>query len=541
MTSNEHQAAIQSLTEAYRLRSLPEWQKLLLHLELGEGFSLVVMFVPDADGAEVCRQELARHLAFFGQRLLTVDVSRPDLLSRLPDLLFPLQPDADVRAVWIAAAVSQSQADREQWEEAWFDGLARLNERRNLLQRHFAVPLILVSTEWLKPLIRETAPDLWSIRSLVCDIEPPPPLEILSWSSADEALDQFSRLDPYLALREAEQMRGQPGKELLLARLLQRAGEGFLSQNDWQSAETFFRQAVELMRAYPDAPNLLARSLYELGYALSWQRGKEAKAYYLEARALFHQLGDQLGEATCSARLGEAALDTSAYNEAQSYFEEALSIFRQVGSVAGEAVCIARLGDTAFRHGEYDEAQGQYEKARLLFRQLGDVLGEANCTKGLGDVAIERSSYKEAESLYKEAARLSSLVGNILGEASCTAQLGRIASHYSRYDEARARTEEALILFRQFGSLQGQANCFRLLGDVARKTSHLEEARSYYETALKLYTQIPDSYSMGWVWRQLARLSSDEAEKSRLIEAARQAWRSLGRLDLVRSLEQEFS
>ena len=46
---------------------------------------------------------------------------------------------------------------------------------------------------------------------------------------------------------------------------------------------------------------------------------------------------------------------------------------------------------------------------------------------------------------------------------------------------------------------------------------------------------------MGWMWRNLARLSADEAERRRFVAAARRAWESIGFAHLVRDLEEEFA
>jgi hypothetical protein len=129
----------------------------------------------------------------------------------------------------------------------------------------------------------------------------------------------------------------------------------------------------------------------------------------------------------------------------------------------------------------------------LLFRRVGDVLGEANCIENLGDIALARSDH----------------------------------------DGAHRRYDEALLLFRRVGNALGEANSVRALGDVALARSDHDGARLRYEEALGLYIRAQDPYSIGRARASLARVARDEDERVRHIAAAREAWLSIGREDVV--------
>src|SRR5947209_34688 len=128
-----------------KLASSSEWKKLITHLDLagGDGFSFIVLLVADAEWAEACRQALELYLLSSKRTLQAVTFQNPsefkdELASRLLNL--NIEPDAGV--VWMAAVAAEAERDYKIWEAAWRVGVARLNQYRNTLIRHFDVPLI---------------------------------------------------------------------------------------------------------------------------------------------------------------------------------------------------------------------------------------------------------------------------------------------------------------------------------------------------------------------------------------------------------------
>ena len=208
-----------ALSRRYGQTAAGEWQRVLNHFALGDGFALIVLIVPDRDGALLCRDELERLLAARGTRLIRREPAAPGDLAELANSLLDLPSGRDSGAVWIAAVVPRGAPDFPAWERAWRRALEGLNQQRNPMRRHFECPVIIVAAPWIVPLFRDVAPDLWSIRSQVVHIEPDRDLtrrrsdEATQSPTRSEAPPQIDAPDPTLALREAERLRGAPGRE----------------------------------------------------------------------------------------------------------------------------------------------------------------------------------------------------------------------------------------------------------------------------------------------------------------------------------------
>ena len=251
------------------------------------------------------------------------------------------------------------------------------------------------------------------------------------------------------------------------------------------------------------------------------------------ALPIYQKVGSVLGEASCIERLGDIAIQRSDHEEARRRYEAALPLFQKVGSVAGEANCIRSLGDIALARSDYEGARQRYEVALPLFQKVGNVPGEANCVLSLGNIALARSDADGARQRYEAALPLFQKVGNVRGEASCIGGLGHIALARADRDSARQRYEAALPLFQKVGSVLGEARCIESLGDIDEAEGEIELACGRWREALALYARISDPYSIGAARNRLARRAATPEEAGEHREAARRAWESINRTDLI--------
>ena len=317
-------------------------------------------------------------------------------------------------------------------------------------------------------------------------------------------------------------------------------GDTALARSEFGVAEAQYEQALPL---YVRAGHLLGQAdcIRGIGEAAlrSWDN-QSAQSRFEEALPLYERVGDMLGEATCIRCLGEIALRKSELNAACDKLEQALPLFQRIGDLRGEANTVNSLADAALAWSDYDSAQAQYERARRLFRRVGSIRGQATCIKGLGNVAVARSDSEAALPLYEQALPMFRAIGDVRGEADCVKGMGDVALERSDLEMARAQYKQALPLYRQVGNLHGEADCLSGLGDIVLTQPDRESARALYDQALSLYRAIPEPYSIGWGLIRLARLEDPGATRARHWNAARDAWLSVGRGDLVESVKAEF-
>jgi tetratricopeptide (TPR) repeat protein len=534
--------AIQQLATRYQLGSSPDWQALLTHFDLGEGFAFIVLLVPNNDGAEVCREALDEYLNQSRKRVLKIAVQEPGDLKDLSTTLPGLQVPIDCGAVWAAAAVPEAVPDHHKWLEGWSEAVARLNHVRNGLLRHFKIPLIFVGAPWLQEVLRENAPDLWSVRTLVASVEPRvESAEFQTRGFSPDARTSRRGPDPELAMGEANRLRGEPGKELAVARLLFRAGLGFEFQYRIREAAEAFSESSTLRKCTGAPVRDQADALLHFGQTMRWILDySQATEALTAARSLYRDAGDPIGEAKCLWGMGNTALDRSQYEVAQGLFEQARTLYRRAQSVVGEADCVRAFGLIAMAGGSMAAARKHYEEALKLYRRERNVFGEASCLSRIADVALNSSDYVTAQARFEEALTLFQSLGDVFGETQCIFGLGRLAAYSGDLEAARRRYDDALTLFRRVGNVLGEANCFRARGQVAAMQGETGHAREEYSHALLLYAKIPDPIAIGMTHRGLARISSTEDEREKHIAAAREAWSSIGRQNLVAELDQEF-
>jgi len=148
-----------------------EWHRLRQQLDLAHGFWLGFLFSPSGAVTRAFRQ---RTETILKSRALTLQALQPETPEELEALLPRLfEPHSNTGCVWLEAPRIDSPGTEPNatgsWTRAWSQLLLRLNERRERLRRTLDCGLLLAPHSRIKPHVRDAAPDLWSIRSIVLE------------------------------------------------------------------------------------------------------------------------------------------------------------------------------------------------------------------------------------------------------------------------------------------------------------------------------------------------------------------------------------
>ena len=254
-----------------------------------------------------------------------------------------------------------------------------------------------------------------------------------------------------------------------------------------------------------------------------------ARQRYAEARPIYHEIGDRLGEANCIRSLGDVHLHLAEYPLARQRYAEARPIYHEIGARRGEANCIRSLGDVHLQLAEYPLARQRYAEARPIYHEIGARLGEANCIRASatctctwpstrspasatqkpgpsttksapasakptaleprrrapapGRVPARPPALRRSRPIYHE-------IGDRLGEANCIRSLGDVHLRLAEYPLARQRYAEARPIYHEIGARLGEANCITSLGDVHLQLAEYPLARQRYAEARPIYHEI---------------------------------------------------
>ncbi len=354
-------------------------------------------------------------------RLTVIAARTPKEVPTAVEQILAARPDPGHGPLWVEL---RRGSDSEGWPRARRQALQRLNERRFLLERDVARPMILILPREEQRRVYVEAPDLWAVRSLTAELPTPAPPQT--------QVPHFAREIP-LALDSP------PGQaELEWARLLQRAEDpaaidlrdGFaafasaMERGDLAVARAIANQTLHIARqqsaavggpseARNEASRNLSISLNNLGQVERDLGNPEAaRAIYRESLDLCRRLREAVGDTP------QALRDLSVSLEQVSGSSSAISAIWRPPAPPGARAWTSRrrlreaVGDTpqALRDlsisldnvGEVERDLGNLEAARTAYREslesrrrLREAVGDT--PQALRDLSISLDYVGEVE------------------------------------------------------------------------------------------------------------------------------------------------
>ena len=461
----------------------------LRHLEWQDsGFSLIFLFA-DVGSALQLADWLDQRLALQGRSLQRVEAR--DNFVREPEAAVDnlvagcAAWSVQAGAVWWSAARHPSDAA---WGRARTLFLARLNERRFLLERDLLHPLVLVFPVAFKSEARAIAPDIWHKRDMSATVRSFSAPATGAMPAAD--LPTTASIDstaPLTAYAEWQRMQASGTQTPYLATGWAACAE-LLAAGRPADAEDVAVEVLSMARrraAAGDDPAALRDLSVSLDSVGSVARAQgdwaQAEAAYRESLALSRQLVDRLGGtpealrdlSVSLDRMGGVARAQGDWAQAGAAYRESLALGRQrVDRLGGTpealrdlSVSLNSVGDVACAQGDWAQAEAAHRESLALRRQLVDRLGGTPealrdlsvSLDNVGDVARAQGDWAQAEVAYREGLTLRrQLVYRLGGTPEALRdllvalnRLGGVARAQDDWAQAEAAYRENLALCRQ--------------------------------------------------------------------------------------------
>jgi non-specific serine/threonine protein kinase len=172
-----------------------------------------------------------------------------------------------------------------------------------------------------------------------------------------------------------------------------------------------------------------------------------------------------------------------ALTHASSHLQEALAVYRDLGDQAGVATCLERLGLTLALQGDFSSGGASLREALGVFQAIGDQPGVGWTRVTLGMFSRTVGDLDAATEFLQAGLTDLRATGDQYAIAHALNNLGQLARVRGDLERAMALLEESLSLFRgglDKGQLAWTLNCVgnvaRLRGDVKRSAETLRES-----------------------------------------------------------------
>jgi len=436
--------------------------------------------------------------AWLADRGQTQRVLRPKTPQALREALTFLlaKPDKTTGCTWIEAVhidvPTPPDTPPGPWTEAWDSLMLRANTRRDQILDNTPGGLIFVGVPERKPRIREAAPDLWSVRSLVMQPEPvatrgpalsPPRGFSVSAATGEAAEAARAALTRATELADRTASLDQAARESVRrTRIIahSHAIEALLHQGWIMEAAPLVDELLELTDAHyaakpgrkqqtwmANAREFHAAVLRDQGDLIGAQdallKALELRTQLVDSRV--HKRGQRQSDiARTWSLIGGLALHRGDLEEALTALQNGRDLRQQLvewsddpESISELAMSHSLLGDLHLSRGDLNAARQCFEDALEIRRQLAGTHNAHRFVRylsvawgrlglishRLGNLALARASYQEAWTL------ANTLCAADPGNVAWQMEASVAASRWADLAMADCELDQAEAAFRQ--------------------------------------------------------------------------------------------
>jgi tetratricopeptide (TPR) repeat protein len=282
----------------------------------------------------------------------------------------------------------------------------------------------------------------------------------------------------------------------------------------------------------------LALALRHLGrIAERHDEYERAEGYYQESVELLRDLDDRENLSTVLRALGILAAHQGDLGLAEAYYQEGLTLARDIQQHDPASDLLRGLGVQAFMRGDYVEAEALYEEGITLTHASG--VRERRCTLlwALGLLARDQEELAEAEIYFSEALALAREVGRRDLVVTLLRDLALLDGSEGRYEQAAVYLEEAVALARDLGHPWQINRVLTLWGELRLEQARWSTAAAAFSEVWQQAQAVGNREMMATALFGLARVAAAQGERQEAVAGARRSLAMFEALGHHRALE----
>lgn len=204
---------------------------------------------------------------------------------------------------------------------------------------------------------------------------------------------------------------------------------------------------LESLRLFREMGHLagIAVCLSQLAHRRIWGGDFSSPVQWLEeASAIYHQLGDQSGEANTLNIHGALAYWLGDYQRARVYYEEAIVLCEKVGTYGMSSWSHVNLAYAVLRQGDIMQAREIFSVSIQRFQKVNNIIGVVYAIEGLAGLSVNQGHAERATQLFAWADVMREQIGDHrppVEQASVERDLAVIHSKLTDSDLARLSIE----------------------------------------------------------------------------------------------------
>jgi len=221
---------------------------------------------------------------------------------------------------------------------------------------------------------------------------------------------------------------------------------------------------------------------------------------FRRSQALYRQIDDLAGVATCQFELARIALDQNQrYAEAEQLLAESRRIREQLGEPSEVAAVVYRQAKLYMRQSRWDEARRLSLQAFELQESLGQKVEMVRSLRNLVWIYMGMgNALEEAEACADRALAVAQEVEDLGEMALALYCRGAVDRYQKKLDEALQRTRESLELLERMGDKRSIGLVTYLQMLVHRDAGRYEEALKLAGACCEIFTEVEDQQELMW-------------------------------------------